>query len=79
MKSISDITENYQPSLFTEKQIDFPFQELGIEMQDYYGQNIWWLFHKEYAPLGKIREAFKIAQRKKNKSFPYLVGIIKKL
>ena len=76
MKAISEI--GYQLPLFEQK-VDFPFQELGIEMQTYYDENIWWLFHKDYAPLGKIREAFKIAKAKNNKSVPYLIGIIKNL
>lgn len=57
------------------QKIDYPYQELGIEMQRFFGRNIWYLFYKYKED--DIREAFTVCERKGKRSVPYLIGIIK--
>ena len=57
------------------KRIEHSFQELGIEMQRYFGRNIWHLFYKYKEQ--DLREAFAICQRNEKKSVGYLLGIIR--
>jgi len=56
---------------------DFRFQELGMEMQEYFKQNIWYLFYK-YDEF-QIKDAFTICKNKGIKKINYLVGIIRRL
>ena len=59
--------------------IDYEFQALGVELQPIYGKVIWTLFHKKGMTEAKIRDAAHIAKNRGKETFPYLVGIIKKL
>lgn len=63
----------------SDKKIDYSFQELGLEMQDYFGKNkkglIWSLFYKFRED--RIRDAFIFCQKKGIKDISYLVGILK--
>jgi len=59
--------------------IDFEFQELGLELEPFYGKVIWSLFHKVGMTEQKIRDAHKIAEKRGVTKFPYLLGIIKNL
>lgn len=61
------------------QKIQFPFQELGVEMEKAYGRKVWALFHHVDKPLWKMAEAFKIAKKKDNFEYPYLLGILKRL
>lgn len=57
------------------QKIEHSFQELGIEMQKFFGKNIWYLFYKHKED--DLRYAFSICQKKNKRSIPYLLGIIK--
>ena len=61
------------------KKIKFEFQELGIFMQKWFGENIWFIFYRPEASLERIRAAFKICQERKNKSVKYFLGVLKKI
>lgn len=57
------------------KKVEYSYQELGIDMQQYFGKNVWYLFHKYKEQ--DIREAFAICQKKNIRKIPYLIGCIK--
>lgn len=59
--------------------IEYEFQEICLELEKTYGKLVWTLPFKKGFTEYKIRKAAEIAQKKKNTSFGYLVGIIKKL
>lgn len=63
---------------FTDKnpKIKYEFQELGIEMESWFGQNIWWIFSKSEAELSKTKQAFAICKKKNIKKVQYLLGIL---
>lgn len=70
--------EDFSPTLpTTKKKIDFEFQELCLSLEKTYGKLVWTLPFK-YSEI-KIRDAAKIAKERGKETFPYLVGIIKKL
>lgn len=84
MKPLFEITQNYQlpiPQGSPPKRVDYPFQEVGIEMAQYYSSEkpsrIWPLFYKY--KLGNIKEALYIARKKENTSFKYFMGILLRL
>ena len=56
------------------KKIDHSYQELAIEMQQFFGKNIWYLFWKYKEQ--DIKEAFEICKRKEIKNVAYLIGCI---
>ena len=58
------------------KKVDYSFQELGLELQQYFGKGVWWLFYRYKE--ADIRRAYEICQRKGNKNVNYLVGCIKR-
>lgn len=64
----------------SKRKIDYSFQELGIEMQDYFTSAkkslIWSLFYKFRED--KIRDAFKVCKEKGIQNIAYLMGILKK-
>jgi len=53
------------------------WEVLADEMSEYFGENCYWIFHKQ--EHWKIRNAFKICQEKRISSFKYLMGILKNL
>ena len=57
------------------KKVDHSYQELGIEMQRFFGRNIWYLFYKYKEQ--DLRDAFEICKRNNKKSVGYLIGIIR--
>ena len=59
------------------EKVEYEFQDLGIALQPIYGKRIWAIFYKYSLP--KIRDAVKIAERNNKQTFPYLIGILKKL
>jgi hypothetical protein len=65
------------------KKIDYDYQELGVRMQEYFGNKeasrIWSMFWKVQFPVLKVEDAFKICQQKGIKNINYLFGILKKL
>ena len=65
---------------FTEKtggkKVEHSFQELGLELQQYFGKGVWWLFYKYKEE--DIRRAFGICQRNGKTNVNYLVGCIKR-
>jgi len=80
MPSIDQITKELEKKFEKPRagpKIDWSFQEIGVEMQKVYGKKVWSLFYKY--PEGKIREAWKVAQKRKILSFNYLIGIINNL
>lgn len=61
----------------TEKKIDYEFQQMGIELEPFYGKVIWSLFYKY--PLEKIRDAHKVCVERGVMKLAYLIGVIKNL
>lgn len=66
-----------------ESKFQYEFQELGVELEPYYGKLIWTIFwrlgnKKGFTPY-QIRKAHEICQKKGNLTFPYLVGVLKRL
>jgi len=61
-----------------EHKIDYSYQELGIELQEYFGVKWVWRFFYIY-PESKIREAFKITKERGMTKPSYMVGVMKKL
>jgi hypothetical protein len=60
------------------KKIDFEFQELGLELEQWFGKKLYWLFYKPEADLEKVKQAFKVCRDKGIRKLEYLIGIIKK-
>ena len=56
--------------------IEYSFQEIGVQMSQYFKGNIWWIFHKH--PEWKIRDAFKVCKKAGIYKINYLLGILKK-
>uniref|UniRef100_A0A6H1ZQA3 Uncharacterized protein n=1 Tax=viral metagenome TaxID=1070528 RepID=A0A6H1ZQA3_9ZZZZ len=65
--------KNFQPK----HKVDYSFQDLGLEMQDYFKTNIWWIFHRNWGEE-QIRDAFIACKRAKITKVSYLVGILNK-
>ena len=59
------------------KKVNFEFQEIGLEMQKYFNQNIWFLFYRY--PLDDIKKAFEICKTKKINKVGYIIGVLKKI
>lgn len=59
--------------------IDFEFQALCIELQQYYGKGVWALPHKVGFTERRIQKAHEICQRRGILNFRYLIGVIRKL
>ncbi len=51
------------------------WEVLADEMTGYFGENCYWLFRRQAE--WKIRDAYRICQGKRIKSFRYLMGILK--
>jgi hypothetical protein len=58
------------------QKIDYEYQELGVEMQQHFGRNIWWLFWKH--DINDLRYAFDICKKNDIKEVNYLIGCIKR-
>ena len=58
---------------------DFEFQEVCEELEPIYGKVVWTLPHKKGVTEYKIKEAHKIAIKRKKVNYAYLYGIIKRL
>lgn len=84
MKDLT-ISFNHLPVLSQEKKpkIDYEFQALGLEMQEFFLEKewprIWMLFCNKGVTEQKVRHAFKECVRRDKKSVSYLVAIIKNL
>ena len=65
---------------FTDKnpKIRYEFEEIGQDMEAWFGKNIWYIFYKPEAELDKVKRAFEICKKKNIKKIQYLIGIIKK-
>ncbi|MBU1149115.1 hypothetical protein KKI23_03415, partial [Patescibacteria group bacterium] len=50
-------TYSYTPSDF-----NYEFQEIGIELDEWFGQNCWWIFSKPEAEIFKIKQALEICK-----------------
>ncbi len=64
---------------FTDKnpKVQYEFQELGIEMESWFNQNIWFVFYKKEAELNKIKKAFEICKKRNIKNIAYLLKILR--
>ena len=62
----------------TNPKIKFEFQELGIELDKWFGKKCWFIFYRPEASLNKIKEAFQICQNKGIRKLEYLIGILQK-
>lgn len=66
----------YEPAK-AEKRVDFEFQQVGIELEPFYGKAIWPMFYKYQ--LVKILDAHKVCVKNKIFTLAYLIGVMKKL
>ncbi len=76
-KKIEKRAENFKKKHGNRK-IDHRFQEIGLELQEWFGGNPWFIFYKPEATIDKIKRAFEICKKKQIKSIGYLLGIIQK-
>ena len=78
---ISELIDQHKNNLFSDSKdkIQFEFQEIGKQLEPFYGKLIWTLFYKPGFTEFKIRKAHEIAQERGIKDIKYLIGIIKKL
>lgn len=76
MHSLFDELNKIEMPVVSDNKVKYEFQEIGKELQPIYGKLIWTLFYKPGFTEFKIREAHKIAQRRKITSIRYLIGII---
>ena len=58
--------------------VKYEFQELGIELDKWFGKKCWFIFYRPEAELNRIKEAFKICQDKGIRSLNYMLGILRK-
>lgn len=61
----------------SKRKVDFEFQQIGIELEPFYGKVIWSLFYKY--PLVKIRDAHKVCVERGIITVKYLIGVMKNL
>ena len=59
------------------KKVDYPFQEIGLELEEWFGQKCWFVFYKPEADLDKVKNALEICKTKEIKNIGYLLGILK--
>ena len=82
MQSISE-TNEYKPISFSlpvkKSKYKFEFQEICAELEKTYGKRIWRVPYLPYATEFKIKKAHEIAQKNGVLTFPYLLGIIRRL
>lgn len=58
------------------KKVEYEFQEICLEMNEWFGQKCWFIFYRH--DLQSIKEAFEICKSKDIKKVNYLIGIIKR-
>jgi len=58
------------------KKVEYEYQEVGIEMQKFFKQNIWFLFTKY--DLNDIKYAFDQCKKYEKPHIGYLLAVIKK-
>jgi len=58
------------------EKIEHEFQEVGIELEKYFGKGLWWLFYKYH--LDSIKKAFAICKKNDIKNPNYLLGCLKR-
>lgn len=77
---MENLFKNYQIPIPTNPKVKHEFQELGLELEPFYGKLIWTLFYKPWATEFKIRQAHeRNLKGKRVFELKYLIGIIKKL
>lgn len=63
------------------KKIDYEFQQLGLEMQEWFPKKdwktIWIIFHRKGFTESLIRDAFLECKKRKVKGIGYLIAIVK--
>ncbi|MFI0478936.1 MAG: hypothetical protein ACH349_07515 [Candidatus Rhabdochlamydia sp.] len=80
MEAIKNIIAGFSKKKATEKRIEFEFQALGLELQDYFKiKNPFFIFYQKWGTEDNVRRALKICKDKKVTSFAYFLGILKKL
>lgn len=79
MQSVRDIlsTKHFTATRVTKHEHEF--QELCEELEPTYGKIIWTVPYKKGVTEYKLREAAKIARKRGNLTYPYLMGIIKRM
>lgn len=75
------ISNRYDKLIHCKKDIDFSYQELGMDMQKYFLDQdrdlIWSLLHKY--PERKLLDAFNICKKRGKNSVQYMLGVLNKL
>ena len=77
---LQDFTQELQKrrKYYEKRKIDYEFQEVGLEMKEWFGGNVFWIFYRPEAELNKVKEAFKICKEKGIKKVDYLLGVLSK-
>lgn len=80
MLSIND-KDQYNPISFqpTKTKHKFEYQELCSELEPLYGKRIWTVPSKTFFTEYKLRKAHEICKQRNVLTFPYLIGVLKKL
>lgn len=78
---MQQIASLLSPLEVSEKVIEYEYQALGLEMQDFFGKDyskrIWPLFYKY--PVPKVREAWLRFKKQPVLSFNYFFGILRRM
>ncbi len=74
MKSLKENIEAFQLQAPI-RQYRSGWEVLADEMTGYFGENCYWLFRRKEE--WKIRDAYRICQGKRIRSFRYLMGILR--
>ena len=61
-----------------DSKIQYEYQELGLELNKWFGKNCFWVLYKPEAELHKVRYALDVCKKKNTKKIGYLIGILKK-
>lgn len=76
--NIADILKNRQSKPL--KKIDYEFQQLGLEMQEWFPKKdwkrMWTIFYRKGFTESLIRDAFLECKKRKVKGIGYLIAIV---
>jgi hypothetical protein len=58
------------------KRVNWEFEEIGLELENWFGRKLYWIFYRPWGEVGKVKEALKVCQAKKIKDVRYLLAIL---
>ena len=62
---------------YEKRKISFEFQEVGLELEKWFGKKCWFVFYQPEAELSKVKEALRICKEKNIRDLKYFLGILK--